>query len=194
MSADQLLCPGCTGNLMTNQINGLRQYVCAGCGGTVLTIAVLRQLEGNLAGQVWTEPPSPAPAGGQARCPFCSQPMQPKALPAGSAGGAAICKGCETVWLDKHAVESLPDKAAAQGPQPTLASQSLRCSQCGAPVADSWDEKCQFCGASLHAPTQVVVLPTSLPEEAEQGWGPWRRPQRPSLYSSVLKRMIEGRG
>jgi DNA-directed RNA polymerase subunit RPC12/RpoP len=214
---EKLLCPGCSGDLMVNQVDGLRQYVCVGCGGTVLTIAVLRQLEGDLAGHIWTEPPSSA--SGEVRCPFCSQPMQPKALPAlpagpigaaepagaagaagpagaagaaGPAGAAAICRPCEAAWLDKQAVLSLPDKSAP--PRPTLASESLKCAQCGAPVANSWDEKCQFCGASLHAPTQVVVLPTSLPGEEEQAWGPWRLPHRPSLYSSVLKRIIEGGG
>jgi DNA-directed RNA polymerase subunit RPC12/RpoP len=177
---------------MTNQINGLRQYVCASCGGTVLTVAVLRQLVGSLASQVWTEPPSSAPDDRQARCPFCSQPMQPKALASGYAGCAAICRACETVWLDNQAVHSLPDKAASR--EPTLASQSLKCPQCGAPIANSWEEKCQFCGAAIHAPVQVVVLPTSLPGEAEQDQGPWPFPHRKSLYSSVLKRMIDGRG
>jgi Zn-finger nucleic acid-binding protein len=157
-----------------------------------MTVAVLRQLEGDLASHVWTEPASTA-GEGQARCPFCSQAMQPKALPAGTAGGAAICRACEAVWLDHQAVQSLPDHAAAPGPQPTLASQSLKCPECGAPLANSWDEKCQFCGAALHAPTRVVVLPEALPEEAGPDWVPWRAPHRPSLYSSVLKKMIEGR-
>ena len=183
-----MLCPGCSGHLMTNQVDGLRQYVCADCGGTVLTIAVLRQLEGGMADHVWTEAPSAAPGHGEARCPFCSRPVQPKAIPAGC---AAVCRTCETVWLDKQAVESLPDKTAP-GREPTLASQALKCPQCGAPLANSWDEKCPFCGTALHAPTQVVILPTSLPEQADQGPGPWHLPHRPSLYSAVLKRMVDG--
>ncbi len=190
MGTDQWLCPGCSGHLMTNQVDGLRQYVCASCGGTVMTIAVLRQLEGSMADHVWTEEPAAPPGAGDARCPFCSRPMQPKAIAAGS---AATCRACESVWLDKEAVGSLPDKATPKGPEPTLASRSLKCPQCGAPIANSWDEKCQFCGAALHAPTQVVVLPTSLPGETEPGWGPWRTSRRPSLYSAVLKRLIEGR-
>ena len=87
--------------------------------------------------------------------------MQHKALPAGS---AAMCKGCEVVWLDKQAVQSLPDKASTPGTGPTLASEALKCPQCGAPLANSWDEKCQFCGSALHAPTQVVVLPEPGPK------------------------------
>ena len=55
MGTDRLLCPGCSGDLMANQVSGLRQYVCTACGGTVLTIAVLRQLEGGLAEHLWTE-------------------------------------------------------------------------------------------------------------------------------------------
>jgi hypothetical protein len=153
---------------MTNQVSGLRQYVCTSCGGTVLTIAVLRQLEGGLADHLWTEAPPPGAGSGGDRCPFCSRPMQPKTVPAGS---AAMCKGCEAVWLDKQAVESLPDKAATSAPGPTLASEALRCPQCGAPIANSWDEKCQFCGSSLHVPTQVVVLPESMAEGASRSGG-----------------------
>jgi hypothetical protein len=175
---------------MTNQVSGLRQYVCASCGGTVLTIAVLRQLEGDLAEHIWTEAPVEGPAGGGARCPFCSRPMQPKPIPTGS---AAMCKACESIWLDKQAVQSFPDKAATPGTGPTLASEALRCHQCGAPIANSWDEKCQFCGAALHAPTQVVVVPTSPPDEAGQQWGPWPLARRPSPCSSILRRMFDGR-
>ncbi len=174
---------------MTNQVSGLRQYVCASCGGTVLTIAVLRQLGGDLADHLWTEAPVEAPAG-DARCPFCSRPMQPKPIPTGS---AAMCKGCEAVWLDKQAAQSLPDRAARPGTGPTLASEALRCPQCGAPIANSWDEKCQFCGAALHVPTQVVVVPTALPDQTGQQWGPWPRSRRPSLWSYVLKRMFDSR-
>ncbi len=112
--------------------------------------------------------------------------MQPKAVPA---GGAAMCKGCEVIWLDKQAVQSLPDQAAA-APGPTLASQALRCPQCGAPIANGWEEKCQFCGTALHTPTQVVVVP--MPEEAEQQWGPWHLPRRSDLGLSILRRMGDG--
>jgi hypothetical protein len=173
---------------MTNQVSGLRQYLCANCGGTVLTIAVLRQLEGGWADHLWTEAPSADAGGG--RCPFCSRPMQPKAVTAGS---AALCRGCETVWLDRQALESLPGQAAPPVPGPTLASEALKCPQCGAPIANSWEEKCQFCGSALHAPTQVVVLPEGEPDEAAPDWGPWRLSHRPSLGSSLLRRMIEGR-
>jgi hypothetical protein len=164
---------------MANQVSGLRQYVCASCGGTVLTIAVLRQLGGTLADHLWTEAPAAGPAGSDARCPFCSRPMQPKTIPAGC---AAMCKGCETVWLDKQAVQSLPDEAAQPGQRPTLASEALKCPQCGAPIANSWDEKCQYCGAALHAPTQVVVLPEALPDDEGQDWGPWHLQRRPGLF------------
>ena len=108
MGTNRLLCPGCSGDLMANQVSGLRQYVCAGCGGTVMTVAVLRQLEGSLAEHLWTEAPAVEAGGGDARCPFCTRLMQPKTIPAGR---AAMCKGCEVVWLDKQAVQSLPDKA-----------------------------------------------------------------------------------
>ena len=174
MGTDRLLCPGCSGDLMANQVSGLRQYVCTACGGTVLTIAVLRQLEGSLAEHLWTEAAAPGTAGGDSRCPFCSRPMQPKTIPAGR---AAMCKGCEVVWLDKQAVQSLPDKAATVGTGPTLASEALKCPQCGAPLANSWDERCQFCGSALHAPTQVVVLPEPGPEEARLEWGRWHLPR-----------------
>ena len=168
MGTNRLLCPGCSGDLMANQVSGLRQYVCAGCGGTVMTVAVLRQLEGSLAEHLWTEAPAVEAGGGDARCPFCTRLMQPKTIPAGR---AAMCKGCEVVWLDKQAVQSLPDKAAAVGHGPTLASQALRCPQCGAPLANSWDERCPFCGSALHAPTQVVVLPGPGPDETGREWG-----------------------
>jgi Zn-finger nucleic acid-binding protein len=170
MGTDRLLCPGCSGDLLANQVSGLRQYVCTACGGTVLTIAVLRQLEGSLAEHLWTQAASQGPGGGDARCPFCSRLMQPRTVPA---GGAAMCKGCEVVWLDKQAVQSLPDKAAAPGTGPTLASEALKCPQCGAPLANSWDERCKFCGSALHAPTQVVVLPGPGPEEVGLEWGRW---------------------
>ena len=171
---------------MAGQVNGMRQYVCTSCGGTVLTIAVLRQLEGDLAEHLWTGAASPGES--DARCPFCRRPMEPKAT---EQGAAATCRLCETVWLDKQAAESIPDQAPSAGTGPTLASQSLKCPQCGAPVANSWDEQCKFCGAAIHAPTQVVLFPTALPGEPEHEWGPWHGPRQQSLYSAILKKMID---
>jgi len=117
-----------------------------------MTVAVLRQLEGTLAQQIWV---APEQAQGDAHpCPFCSRPMQPKSV---ATGRASVCRACEAVWLDQAAYGALPGPAV---PAPSLASQALSCPQCGAPVANSWDEHCKYCGAALHAPTQVVILPS----------------------------------
>jgi Zn-finger nucleic acid-binding protein len=159
------------------QVEGFRQYVCAGCGGVVIGIAVLRQLSGPLGQHIWTaEPvaPSPGTAATPVTCPFCSTAMTLKAV---SAGSAATCRACEIVWLDQQAAGSLPVRAAGPQGQPTLEtqptlatqSQAARCQQCGAPVLHTWDERCQYCGAALHAPTQVVVLQSDAPEE-ENSW------------------------
>jgi hypothetical protein len=125
-------------------------------------IAALRQLAGPVALQIWTEDPAEGPGTGLARCPFCSAEMQPKAVATGS---AAACRPCEAIWLDKQASDNLAVKAPAAGARPTLTSEALRCPQCGAPVSDSWQEQCKFCGAGLHAPVKVVVLPEGLPGE-----------------------------
>jgi uncharacterized paraquat-inducible protein A len=171
---------------MTGQVEGMREYVCAGCGGTVLTVAALRQLEGALAEHLWTEPA--APTGSDQHCPFCTRVMEPKALPAGS---AATCKGCQSIWLDKQAVDALPAKQVPTG-GPSLASETMRCPQCGAPVAHTWDEKCQFCGSALQAPTKVVIMPESLPGDVPTGREPWRLGRSPSILGSVVERIIEG--
>lgn len=165
---------------MMSAVQGKREYVCAGCAGVVLTIAALRQLAPDEARALWTEEPEavggPAAAGktgaaagedgaadaGPAHCPFCGHEMQAKAV---AAGQAALCRPCEAVWLDNQATHSVQVRDA--GPQPDLSSETLRCPQCGAPVASSSAENCQYCGASLHAPVKVVVLPQDEPG----GWG-----------------------
>jgi len=165
------------------QVEGFRQYVCAGCGSVVIGIAVLRQLSGQLGQHIWTaEPVEPTPAtpatsatsataatpSKPVTCPFCSTTMTLKAVATGS---AATCRACEVVWLDQVAASSLPVRTDGPQGQPTLETQSeaARCQQCGAPVLHTWDERCQYCGAALHAPTQVVVLQSAAPEK-ENSW------------------------
>lgn len=155
MGTGQLSCPACSGNLLTGQAEGFRQYACDSCGGVVIGIAALRQLCGPAGQHVWTAEPAPAGSTDVGRCPFCPSQMQPKTVPVGE---AAICKTCEVVWLDKPAVSSLPVTATAPSGQPTLETQALHCEQCGAPVVHTWDERCEYCGAALRAPTKVVVL------------------------------------
>jgi len=75
------------------------------------------------------------------------------------------------------------------GDQPTLSSEALRCPQCGAPVSHSWDEKCQYCGAGLHAPVKVVVLPGAITGE---GPGPGHYGQ-PTVLGEVLRTFLHGR-
>jgi Zn-finger nucleic acid-binding protein len=184
------LCPGCSGKLMVNPVEGFRHYLCASCGGTVITIAVLRQLAVHVAQQVWTEEPSASPGTGRARCPFCTQEMQPKAVPNGS---AATCRPCEAVWLDKDAADNLTVKAPPEGSQPTLSSEALKCPQCGAPVANSWAENCQYCGASLHAPTKVVVLPEELAGEYSESTRFGRPAPLGGVVGGVLGALLRGR-
>jgi len=172
---------------MANQVSGLRQYVCAGCGGTVLTIAVLRQLEGSLAEHLWTEAPR-RHRWRDARCPFCSRLMQPKTIPAGR---AAMCKGCEAVWLDKQAVQSSRTKPHAWN-RTDIGVRSAQVPQCGAPLANSWDERCQFCGSALHAPLRSSSYHSPAPKSP--GWNgpqlvvpPWR------LFGPPTRRRLDGR-
>ena len=183
MDTDHYLCPGCSGSLAVNPVEGFRHYVCSSCGGTVIMIAALRQLARPVAQQIWTEDPADSPGTGRARCPFCSMEMQPKAVATGS---AALCRPCEAIWLDKQASGSIAVEAPSTGGQPTLASESLRCPQCGAPVSDSWQEQCKYCGAGLHTPVKVVVLPEALPGEIEGG----ARLGGKSLASEVLGTLL----
>jgi hypothetical protein len=97
-------------------------------------------------------------------------------------GAAAICKGCEVVWLDKAAVTSLPAKETAPADRPALATGTPHCEQCGAPIAHTWDERCPYCGSAIHAPTQVVLFPTELPGEPPD----WEHRERGGLLSGVL--------
>jgi hypothetical protein len=103
-------------------------------------------------------------------------------------GSAAICKACEVVWLDKAAVSSLPARDVASTGQPTLATETPHCQQCGAPIAHTWDEQCPYCGAAIHAPTQVVLFPTEL--SGEQANWEHRRPG--GLLSGVLDALTDG--
>ena len=181
----EYVCPGCSGLLLVSPVEGFRHYVCASCGGTVITIAALRQLSRSTAQQLWNE--EPAASGGTApvRCPFCVLAMQPKAVPTGT---AATCRACEAVWLSKEATEATQVKAPAAGDQPTLSSETLRCPQCGAPVSNSWDETCQYCGAGLHAPVKVVILPGAIPGEVRPGhYG------QPTVLGEVLRTFLHGR-
>ena len=167
---------------MTGQVDGFRQYLCTACGGAVIGIAVLRQVS-NAAQHIWTA--DPAPGASPVRCPFCSGAMESRAMQNGS---AAICKACEVVWLDKAAVSSLPAKETAPPGHLALATETPHCQQCGAPIAHTWDEQCPYCGAAIHAPTQVVLFPTELPgEQADQGVG-----RRGALLSGVLDALTDG--
>ena len=165
MGTGQYVCPGCSGNLSATAVEGFRQYVCASCGGAVITIVSLRQLAEQFAHQVWYEAPTPAPVGWHATCPFCTRAMQAVEVPTGS---AAVCRPCEAVWLDKDAAGAVRVKAPMPSEGPALASETLRCPQCGAPFANSWDDKCAYCGAALHAPVEVVAVPEPTPTS---GWG-----------------------
>ncbi len=108
--------------------------------------------------------------------------MEPKTVLAGT---AAVCRACEVVWLDQQATSSLPVRNTDAQDQPTLATQaqSARCEQCGAPIAHTWDERCQYCGAAIHAPTKVVVLQGTVPEDEATRNGPGRTGQ----FSEVMR-------
>jgi len=103
-------------------------------------------------------------------------------------GSAAICRACEVVWLDKAAVSSLPAQDAGSTGQPTLATETPHCEQCGAPIAHTWDENCPYCGAATHAPTQVVLFPTELSGEHAT----WEHRGRGGLLSDVLDALSDG--
>jgi rubrerythrin len=167
---------------MTGQVDGFRQYLCTSCGGAVIGIAVLRQVS-TAAQQIWTG--EPAPGASPALCPFCSVAMESRAMQIGS---AAICKPCEVVWLDKAAASSLPAKETASPGHAALATETPHCGQCGAPIAHTWDESCPYCGASIHAPTQVVLFPTELPGEHAD----WEHRRRGGLLSGVLDALTDG--
>jgi Zn-finger nucleic acid-binding protein len=186
MSSEQLSCPGCSGPLVAGQVEGFRQYGCSECGGAVIGTAVLRQLAGPAGQHIWTAEPAPAGASPH-RCPFCSQQMEGKTIPAGS---AATCKVCEVVWLDKQAVSALAVHAPGPDGQPSLESeaQAARCEQCGAPIANSWDEHCRYCGAAIHAPTKVVVLPSGSPADPlSREDGSWGGRARSGLFGDVIR-------
>jgi hypothetical protein len=108
--------------------------------------------------------------------------MEPKTVPTGT---AAVCRACEVVWLDKQAASSLPVRNSHAQGQPTLETQaqSARCEQCGAPIAHTWDERCQYCGAAIHAPTKVVVLQGAVPEDAATR----NSPGRTGRFSEVMR-------
>jgi Zn-finger nucleic acid-binding protein len=182
VGTDQAKCPGCSGNLMTGQVDGFRQYLCTDCGGAVIGIAVLRQVSG-AAQHIWTG--EPVPAASPVHCPFCSAAMESRAIEIGS---AAICKACEVVWLDKAAVSSLPAKEGASTARPTLATETPHCEQCGAPIAHTWDESCPYCGAAIHAPTKVVLFPTEVPGEHAN----WEPAGLGGLLSGALDVLTEG--
>jgi Zn-finger nucleic acid-binding protein len=176
VEGDQLLCPGCSGRLLVSTAEGFRRYICESCGGTLMTIVALRQLAGTAAQHIWTAPPAASPGTGRAHCPFCRREMQPKAVQTGT---AAVCRPCESVWLDKDAAGSLPVKAAAN--QPTLESEPVpHCEQCGAPLASTDDQNCKYCGAALHAATKVVLLPVA------GNYHPAGHRRRGSLLSEIL--------
>ena len=147
----------------------------------MIGIAVLRQVSG-VAQHIWTG--EPVPAASPLHCPFCSAAMESRAMEIGS---AAICKPCEVVWLDKAAVSSLPAKAASTA-QPTLATETPHCEQCGAPIARTWDESCPYCGAAIHAPTKVVLFPTEPPREHAN----WEPAGLGGLLSGVLDALTDG--
>jgi Zn-finger nucleic acid-binding protein len=186
VGTDQAKCPGCSGNLMTGQVDGFRQYLCTACGGAVIGIAVLRQVSG-AAQHIWTG--EPVPAASLVHCPFCSSAMESRAMENGS---AAICKACEVVWLDKAAVSALPAKAGAKdvasSAQPTLAPETPHCEQCGAPIAHTWDESCPYCGAAIHAPTKVVLFPTGPAGQH----GNWEPSGLGGLLAGVLDALTDG--
>jgi len=186
MSSEPLSCPGCSGPLEAGQAEGFRHYVCSQCGGVVIGIAVLRQLAGPAGQRFWTAEPAPA-AAGPLRCPFCSREMEAKTVPTGT---AATCKVCEVVWLDKAAVSSLRVQAPGPVGQPSLESEAraARCEQCGAPIANSWDEYCRYCGAAIHAPTKVVVLPSgALDDLVRQGDDGRGGRGRSGLFGEVIR-------
>ena len=181
MEPDQFRCPGCSAQLAVSPVEGLRHYVCTSCGGCVITIAALRQLAANVAQGIWTGPPAPPAGTSPARCPFCSRPMEHKQVPSGT---GAVCRPCESIWLDQQAAEAVTVKPVVTAGQPTLASEALRCQECGAPLTNTWEEKCQYCGAAVHAPTQVVLLPVS--DAAGEDWETEpRHPGQRSLLSDI---------
>ena len=161
MEADGYQCPDCSGQLLSSPLEGRRQYLCQSCGGHVLMIAVLRALSPDTAKLLWFEDPQ-GTGPGNLRCPFCTRPMQDKAV---ASGTAAVCKLCEAVWLDRQAAAQVEVKKMTDST--SLASATLHCPQCGAPVQTASDDKCAYCGAALHPPTKVVVI--AQPEDEATG-------------------------
>jgi Zn-finger nucleic acid-binding protein len=153
-----LACPGCGRKMENAQVHDKRACVCQGCGGVVIMIAPLRQIEGQLAQRLWTAPMRPE-AGRRLPCPYCGGVMEDKAA---ATGEVARCLPCEALWLDKAAFGTLP---APPGPVP-LGLEELKCPECGAPLGSSGAERCRYCGAALKAPVKVVVVPQ------QEGGGP----------------------
>jgi Zn-finger nucleic acid-binding protein len=160
---DAALCPSCSAPLIVTSAEGRREYVCSACGGMVMTIAALGFLSPGTARAVWAQEPQGEPDGPPLKCPFCSRPMAAEAL---ASGHAAVCRPCESVWLDKQACASVTVRAGAPVPAATLAGTALHCPQCGAPISSSDEEQCRYCGATLQAPVKVVVLPEGTPVSA----------------------------
>ena len=139
-----------------------------------MTISALRQVTINNAAQsLWVapdlvNPPSAtngavANAGngavanaGVRHCPFCHSSMHPKQV---ESGQVSTCVPCEVIWLDRTAIQALPALPSAVPGH--LVLENPRCTNCGAPVSNSPDGNCPFCGSALNEPTKVVLLPQS---------------------------------
>lgn len=102
-------CPNCRSILTRKQGKAGLTWRCNSCGGTAISIALLRKLIGNeRVSAIWSRAinvvnPEDRP------CPICSREMNEESINiAGHALKLGICTRCEFVWFDTPEYESIP--------------------------------------------------------------------------------------
>jgi len=150
--------------------HGVR-HECASCGGRLVGLAPFQgQLEPADASRVWRQSEEGAAVG---RCPFCGGDLH---APAGEpdAGGLAMCRRCQQVWVPKtaapwieaHTARKQPDEPEPQRLHPD------DCPNCGAPYSPDANGHCRYCRAELDDPVPVIVAlpsPEHTPQDVSLG-------------------------
>jgi len=153
--------------------DGKRRYGCSSCNAVLCGVAVFRGLVGDEAVQhLWSDnlisdPPGTSAVTGDrsGHCPFCFGVMKRSQVPSGR---AMVCRICEMIWIDPAALACLPIVDLQRGPR--IQDLIPRCGNCGAAIEHSWDESCKFCGATVVAPTKVLVIPSPSGGGVGDGW------------------------
>src|SRR5262249_4305418 len=119
---------------------------------------------------VWRQSDEATPAG---RCPFCNGEMRAPEGEVG-AGGLAVCRRCQQVWVPKtakpwmeaHAARATPDEPATKWSHPDT------CPSCGAPFSPDANGHCRYCRAELSDPVPVLVaMPSDEPSSQPASLG-----------------------